>query len=354
MCARRAPLLCHCGRGGNMRRPRYFVGGALFLSIAAVDLPAVAATSSPLCAFVSPASCSEKEGTALPHEITRSSPGAVRHHRRTRIFAGSGSRRSDEWPLLHYDGEAIERYYSSRPWEVTDRIGSVGPPLLGWYLQTQLDNRTSRFVPENVVTTLNLNRASELRELLAKSGSVTFIKSGQALSLRQDVIKNAEYTRELARLQDEVGTFPNSIAFDIVEKDLGARMEDLFELMQPDPVASASIGQVYKARIRSTGEMVAVKVQRPDAFSSAAIDMFILRRFAAWFRSWKKVRTDLIGVADEFGRQLFSELDYEQEVVFRHACILVSPACLTLPPYFTICLYKARNAVKFKELYGHM
>jgi predicted unusual protein kinase regulating ubiquinone biosynthesis (AarF/ABC1/UbiB family) len=82
---------------------------------------------------------------------------------------------------------------------------------------------------------------------------------------------------------------------------------------------------VYKAVVRATGQVVALKVQRPEAQASAAIDMFILRRFAAWFKQWKKLRTDMVGVADEFGSQLFQELDYIAE---------------------------GQNAVRFKELYG--
>ncbi|CAM9610565.1 unnamed protein product, partial [Discosporangium mesarthrocarpum] len=101
--------------------------------------------------------------------------------------------------------------------------------------------------------------------------------------------------------------------------------EQVFEFLYPDPVASASIGQVYKARVRRTGQVVALKVQRPDAFRSAAVDMFLLRNFARWFKKSKKLRSDLVGVADEFGRQLFNELDYVKE---------------------------AYNCIRFKELYG--
>jgi predicted unusual protein kinase regulating ubiquinone biosynthesis (AarF/ABC1/UbiB family) len=78
-------------------------------------------------------------------------------------------------------------------------------------------NRTRNFVPEKVAHAFNTARAAELKDLLAKSGSVTFIKSGQALSLRQDLIKNAEYVRELTKLQDEVGTFPNAVAMQIIQ-----------------------------------------------------------------------------------------------------------------------------------------
>ncbi|CAM9603628.1 unnamed protein product, partial [Hapterophycus canaliculatus] len=172
---------------------------------------------------------------------------------------------------------------------------------------------------------MNEDRAQELRQILAGSGSVTFIKSGQALSLRGDLVKNREYVRELTKLQDEVGTFPNSVAFKIMEEDLGVPPQEVFDFIYPDPIASASIGQVYKARVRRTGALVAVKVQRPDAFRSAAVDMYLLRQGARWFKKAKKLRSDMVGVADEFGRQLFNELDYVQE---------------------------AYNCIRFKELYG--
>jgi hypothetical protein len=116
-----------------------------------------------------------------------------------------------------YNGDAIEAHYAARPWEVTDRLANIGPPLVAWWVQTQVDNRTRNFVPEKVAHAFNTARAAELKDLLAKSGSVTFIKSGQALSLRQDLVKNAEYVRELTKLQDEVGTFPNAVAMQIIE-----------------------------------------------------------------------------------------------------------------------------------------
>lgn len=172
--------------------------------------------------------------------------------------------------------------------------------------------------------------------------------AGQALALRADLLKSPDYVRELEKLQDAVGTFPDSIAKRIISSELGVeRPEDIFEFVEDGPIASASIGQVYKARLKSTGELVAVKVQRPEALTSASVDMFILRRwvsydtahtfhsplamltalrailkskttrplsipyrFAAFLKEWKKLRSDLVGLADEFGNQLFGELDY--------------------------------------------
>eukprot|EP00904_Undaria_pinnatifida_P008595 jgi/Undpi1/4866/HiC_scaffold_19.g08219.m1 len=236
-----------------------------------------------------------------------------------------GEELEEPWPIKSYDGNRIEDYYASKPLEVFERFLRIGPPITAWYLQQKLDKKTAKFLPEKVAAAMNEDRAQELRSILASSGSVTFIKSGQALSLRGDLVKNREYVRELTKLQDEVGTFPNSVAFKIMEEDLGVPPQQIFDFVFPDPVASASIGQVYKARIRKTGAVVAVKVQRPDAFRSAAVDMYLLRQGARWFKKAKKLRSDMVGVADEFGRQLFNELDYVKE---------------------------AYNCIRFKELYG--
>ncbi|CAM9507589.1 unnamed protein product [Ectocarpus fasciculatus] len=238
-----------------------------------------------------------------------------------------GEELEEPWPIKQYDGDRIEDHYSKRLWAVLGRFIRIGPPITAWYAQQQLDKRTAPFLPKHVAEAMNEDRAQELRKILADSGSVTFIKSGQALSLRGDLVKNREYVRELTKLQarDEVGTFPNAVAFDIMEEDLGVPPEEVFDFIYPDPIASASIGQVYKARVRRTGALVAVKVQRPDAFRSAAVDMYLLRQGARWFKKAKKLRSDMVGVADEFGRQLFNELDYVKE---------------------------AYNCIRFKELYG--
>ncbi len=74
--------------------------------------------------------------------------------------------------------------------------------------------------------------------------------------------------KELARLQDRIDTFPTADARAMVEAELGQPIEELFSEWDDVPVAAASLAQVYKARLRSTGELVAVKVQRPDALST--------------------------------------------------------------------------------------
>ena len=133
------------------------------------------------------------------------------------------------------------------------------------------------------------------------------------MSLRQDLVKSPEYIRELTKLQDCVGTFDNDIALKIIADELGSEATEIYDFDPILPIASASIGQVYKARLRHNNASVAVKVQRPDAINLAPLDMYILRNIAGYIKKKKNLRSDLVGIADEFGIQLYNELNYNQE-----------------------------------------
>lgn len=205
------------------------------------------------------------------------------------------------------------------------------------------------------------------------------IKSGQALSLRPDLIMNPYWAEELGNLVDAVGAFPDIDAMKIMKNELSelrskvesakgmweeqaaTRMKlnisknltPLQKMVESDPVlsifeflndnkaiASASIGQVYKARIRPGpqleaaigsyeasrwgGKTVAIKVQRPDVVGSASLDMYLLRRTTTWLSRFRG--GNLPKIADAFGIQLFGELDYVRE---------------------------ANNCERFRELYGN-
>jgi predicted unusual protein kinase regulating ubiquinone biosynthesis (AarF/ABC1/UbiB family) len=217
-------------------------------------------------------------------------------------------------------------------------------------------------------------RGSQLRKILVSSGSVALIKSGQALSLRPDLLKNPIWASELSKLVDAVGSFSDMDAMNIMKNELEdlpivkgnsqksslskrrARKEkslsklekvvaaepvlSLFEFYNSNlAIASASIGQVYKAKIKRGpaletaigkaeaakwgGKIVAIKIQRPDVAASASLDMYLLRRTALWLSKFRG--GDLVGIADTFGQQLFGELDYVRE---------------------------ANNCERFRELYG--
>ena len=224
-----------------------------------------------------------------------------------------------------YNGTLIDKFYDARPFLALGRAIEIGAPLLGWYLDNALFNKTAGFLSATEKETKKNELAVALKDCIVATKSVTFIKSGQALSLRQDVVKSPELIRELTKLQDEVGTFDNDISMNIIREELGAEPSDVYEFDPIYPIASASIGQVYRARLRSSGQIVAVKVQRPDAATTAPLDMYLLRKLAMYLKKRYKVRSNLIGIADTFGSQLFKELDYVQE---------------------------ANNCLKFRELYG--
>lgn len=224
-----------------------------------------------------------------------------------------------------YSGVLLDKFYDRKPIVVWERFVDIGSPLLGWWLIKKYNNITAPFrtLAENQERKNLL--AADLKNSIVQTKSVTIIKSGQALALRPDLIKSPEYIRELTKLQDEVGTFSNEEAMEIIRDELGQEASDIYKFDPIIPIASASIGQVYRATLKATGQTVAVKVQRPDAIEYAALDMYILRKGAAFLKKRFKLRSDLVGIVDVFGSQLFKELDYEQE---------------------------ARNCLRFKEMYG--
>lgn len=233
--------------------------------------------------------------------------------------------RADEYSVDAYRGDLLEKYYNQRPLQVWDRLIDIGSPIATWWLATKFDNLTASWRSAEEQQRLQRVRAAELKDAIVQGKSVTFIKSGQALALRPDLLKSTDYVEELQKLQDEVGTFENEIAMQIIADDLGRPPQDMFDFDPPYPIASASIGQVYRARLKTTNELVAVKVQRPDSMRTVPVDMYILRKLANYVKTKRKLRSNLVGIADGFGEQLYQELNYLQE---------------------------AANCKKFKQYYG--
>eukprot|EP00191_Tetraselmis_sp_GSL018_P007540 CAMPEP_0177621080 /NCGR_PEP_ID=MMETSP0419_2-20121207/27354_1 /TAXON_ID=582737 /ORGANISM="Tetraselmis sp., Strain GSL018" /LENGTH=265 /DNA_ID=CAMNT_0019120893 /DNA_START=168 /DNA_END=961 /DNA_ORIENTATION=+ len=103
--------------------------------------------------------------------------------------------------------------------------------------------------------------ARDARVIMEKLGP-TYVKLGQMMSVRPDVLPDLAL-KELAILQDSVKPFDTEVAIAQIEKELGRPASEVFSEISEAPIASASLAQVYKARLASTGEEVAVKVQRP-------------------------------------------------------------------------------------------
>ena len=165
-----------------------------------------------------------------------------------------------------------EKFYGVRLWFFHTFI-----LFLNWY-----------FVGDEKNKELNQEKQSVwLKENLIELGP-TFIKIGQSMGTRADLLP-LPFVKALGELQDNVPAFPNEIAFARIEKELGKKINQVYEEFDIEPVAAASLGQVYRAKL-FTGEEVAVKVQRPNFEQIIKGDIEILRKvtkFAERFPSLK-------------------------------------------------------------------
>lgn len=157
------------------------------------------------------------------------------------------------------------------------------------------------------------DRARQLRNLLCNLGP-SFIKAGQVLANRPDIVRE-DYMNELCILQDDVPSFPNQVAFNIIEEELGRPLEAVFSKISSRTIAAASLGQVYRATLRETGEDVAIKVQRPEIEPIIYRDLFLFRTLASFLNgiSLQKLGCNAELIVDEFGEKLLEELDYTLE-----------------------------------------
>ncbi|MGD9562907.1 MAG: ABC1 kinase family protein [Pyrinomonadaceae bacterium] len=151
-----------------------------------------------------------------------------------------------------------------------------------------------------------------LKEKLIELGP-TFIKMGQSMGTRPDLLP-LPFVIALGELQDSVPPFPNEIAFARIEKDLGQKINEFYAEFELEPVAAASLGQVYRARLHS-GEEVAVKVQRPNLEAIIKGDLGILRKVANFAERFPQLNenADWSGMLREFDVTIHEEMDYEAE-----------------------------------------
>lgn len=208
--------------------------------------------------------------------------------------------------VREYNAQTITQYYRARPWQAIWRMIVIVWYLGGFALRLLWDKW--RKVEEKN----KFKRARELRQILTHLGT-TFIKVGQALSTRPDLIRK-DFLEELAKLQDQLPPFSNQIAFSIIETDLKCPISQAYREISPHPVAAASLGQVYRA-VLPTGEEVAVKVQRPNLLPKISLDLYLMRWSASWLSPWLPLNLghDLTLIVDEFGTKLFQEVDYINE-----------------------------------------
>ncbi|HEV2708022.1 MAG TPA: AarF/ABC1/UbiB kinase family protein [Pyrinomonadaceae bacterium] len=155
-------------------------------------------------------------------------------------------------------------------------------------------------------------QAEWLKTHLVRLGP-TFIKIGQSLGTRADLLPLA-YVKQLSTLQDQVPAFSNAEAFARIESELGRALAEAYAEIDAEPVAAASLGQVYRARLH-TGEEVAVKVQRPHLRETVGFDIAVLRRITRFLARYPQFNenADWDGMLAEFHQTIFEEMDYAQE-----------------------------------------
>ena len=141
----------------------------------------------------------------------------------------------------------------------------------------------------------------------------TFVKLGQILSTRTDIVTE-NVAKQLQKLQDSVAPFSFASAKEVIETELGDTIENLFAEFDSTPIASASMSQVYAARLFS-GPKVAVKVQRPNIRASIETDLDILEKLARLVDKYSKYGQlyDFTGMVTEFRRVMQQEIDFTQE-----------------------------------------
>ncbi|MEL6319597.1 MAG: AarF/ABC1/UbiB kinase family protein [Cyanobacteria bacterium J06626_14] len=216
------------------------------------------------------------------------------------------SRFQDSPETQRYDYQAIARHYRVRPLKVIARALVIIWSFAGVVIGLQFDRW------RNASDQQFLKRAAQLRETLTHLGP-TYIKIGQALSTRADLIRK-DFLEELTKLQDQLPPFPTPLAFSIIEDELDRSIDEVYSEISSVPVAAASLGQVYKAKLFN-GDDVAVKVQRPNLMPKLTLDLYLLRWAAGWIAPYLPLNLghDLTLIVDEFGTKLFEEVDYLHE-----------------------------------------
>jgi len=211
-------------------------------------------------------------------------------------------------PEVAYDSESAEARLWRQPLLWLRRNMELFFPLAGFVLRVAQDLQQGKEEERRP------QRARECQEIIASLGPA-IIKGGQALASRPDLLPK-EYLVELQRLQDRLPPFPKEAAFEIVRQELGVPFDEVFELVEPEPIAAASIGQVFKGRLVANGDLVAIKIQRPGCEEIISVDLYIMRWYAGlltWLLEKLGRKINLVSVIDDFGELIYREIDYTAE-----------------------------------------
>ncbi|GAA0160369.1 hypothetical protein LIER_16940 [Lithospermum erythrorhizon] len=205
-----------------------------------------------------------------------------------------------------YTPQLLSSRYGSRPFRVLRRAVEIFAGLGSFAFKLWIDQLNNQ---------LEVNRrfrAVELRQVFTRLGP-TFVKIGQGLSTRPDLCP-PEFLEELSSLQDALPTFPDEEAFACIEKELDLPLDSIYSSISASPIAAASLGQVYKARLKFSGKAVAVKVQRPGIEEAIGLDFYLIRGLGFFINKYVDIiSSDVVALIDEFARRVYQELNYVQE-----------------------------------------
>ena len=232
-----------------------------------------------------------------------------------------------------YNRTAVRDYWIQRPVSLAKRLGQIvyelSPLMMAHVRDFRLIPafRTKPYSPDDPEY-INLQQlhAKELREALTNLGPA-FVKAGQQLSIRPDLVP-AVVLKELQKLCDSVRPIPDDEALTMIREELGIEnLEALFDNLHL--VAAASIGQVYKARLKETDEDVAIKVQRPGMRRSFSLDLFLLQQYGDAVDLFTSIFTNQA----PFHRALFDNYSHGSYSVRLNPCILLSFAVVLYESY---------------------
>ena len=243
---------------------------------------------------------------------------------RTSLANNSQSKDASEARMRYAPGKDA-RWLLLRPWIYLPRVVQIIWALTGLLVSLLLRGRSKD-------SEVQRKLARTLLRTLTNLGPC-FIKVGQALSTRPDLIRR-DWLDELTKLQDDLPSFDHAIALQTVEAELGAPVEQLFDEFPGVPVAAASLGQVYKARLHGQ-HWVAVKVQRPNLAFILRRDMVLIRTLGVMGAPFLPLNLGfgLGEIIDEFGRSLFEEIDYycEADNAERFSALFADNPAVTIP-----------------------
>ena len=215
-------------------------------------------------------------------------------------------------PLV-YDKDAIELYWKKERGALNKRwsyfVGKAVPFLT---------KMVGLFIAEGKIDERHVPGLSKQARIDLQDLGPTFIKAGQMMSVRPDVLPQPTLD-ELTKLQDSVEAFDTTVAVAQIERELGGPLGQFFTSISEEPVAAASLAQVYLATLNDgNNTQVAVKVQRPEVLSLVSKDLYVLRRAAEVFqglieRFAPQQRTNYVALLNEWSIGFYTELDFKNE-----------------------------------------